>query len=107
MDDDWTTTVVRFHGFANLSTTRGEYVTSPEFSCFGHQWVLRLYPGGNATSQQGYVAVSLINCSNTSIKIQHGYIVRNAEGREIVYRQSRTMELSARGLEEVIMPGAI
>ena len=30
----WTTTVVRFHGFADLPTTRGEdnYIAAPEFS---------------------------------------------------------------------------
>ena len=38
LSDDWTTTVICFHGFADLSTTRDECVESPEFSCFGHQW---------------------------------------------------------------------
>jgi len=73
----WTTTEVCFHRFADLTTTRGEGVTSPEFSCFGHRWVLDLYPGGKATSPEGYVAVALGNESNTSIKIQYDYSVRD------------------------------
>jgi len=90
LNDDWTTTVVRFHGFANLSTTRGEKVQSPEFSCFGHQWTLKLYPGGRASSPEGYVAVALANRSNSSIKIQWGCSVRNADGKELVHKKSYT-----------------
>ena len=48
-----------FHGFANLSTTRDERVESPEFSCFGHQWVLKVCPGGEEDSKEGYAAVEL------------------------------------------------
>jgi len=84
---DWITTVIRFHGFANLPTTRDEYVSSPEFSCFGHQWRLDLYPGGEEDSEVGYVDVELANLSNTSIKIQYGYSVRNADGKEVVHEE--------------------
>jgi len=84
---NWTTTVVRFHGFANLPTTRGDIVESPEFSCFGHQWGLDLYPGGSNNSSEGYAAVVLCNASNASIKLQYGYSVRDANGREVVYEQ--------------------
>ena len=69
----WTMTALNFHEFANLSTTRGEHVTSPEFSCFGHQWVLRLYSGGEEDSDEGFVALRLVNMSNTSIKNPMGY----------------------------------
>ena len=40
ISDDWTTTVVRFHGFVDLTTTIGEKVISSEFSCFGHQFLI-------------------------------------------------------------------
>jgi len=82
MDDDWTTIVVRFHGFANLSTTRGEKVISPEFSCLGHQWRLDIYPGGRNLPE--HVAVSLSNMTNESIKIRYGYSVRDLNGKEVV-----------------------
>ena len=91
--DEWTTTVVRFHGFAKL-TTRGERVDSPEFSCFGHQWRLVLYPGGTANSHEGYAALNLGNFSNTGIKIQFGYSFRDANCKEAVH----TEEFGAQGL---------
>ena len=48
-DDEWESIDVRYHDFENLTTTRNEAVSSPEFTCFGHQWRLGLYPGGNTT----------------------------------------------------------
>ena len=45
-DKDWKSFEVRFDGFANLPATKGEYVLSPEFTCFGHQSRLWIYPGG-------------------------------------------------------------
>ena len=67
--EDWTTAEVCFHGFADFSTTRGEGVESPLFSCFGHKWKLKLYPGGEEKSNDGYVAVRLSNMSNKSITL--------------------------------------
>ena len=82
--DDWTATVVRFHGFADLTTTRDEYVISPLFSCLAHQWRLDIYPGGEEESDEGYVALEIANMSNTSIKIDWGFSVRDADGKEAV-----------------------
>ena len=96
---DCTTTVVRFHGFADLPTTRNEEVESPEFSCFGHQWILKLYPGGEEDSDEGYVAVSIVNLSDTSIKIQYGYSVRDADGKELVHIKPETDEFDAADTE--------
>jgi len=92
---DWTSTVVRFHGFANLTTIRNEGVESPGFSCFGHQWRLRVYPGGKGDSEEGYVAVQLGNCSDTSIKISYGYSVRDANGKEVVHEEPDTVKFGA------------
>ena len=93
--EGWTTINVCFHGFADLTTTRNEYVRSPEFSCLGHQWVLVLYPGGHANSTEGYVAVSLGNVSNASIKNQCSYCVRDANGKEVVHHKPYTHEFGA------------
>ena len=60
-------------------------VPTPEFSCFGHQWILDIYPGGKADSLVGYVGINLANMSNTGIKVSHGYSVRDADGKEVVY----------------------
>ena len=74
--EEWTTAEVYFHGFGDLSTERGECTKSPEFSCFGHKWRVRLYPGGNGGSDDGYAAVSLANLSNADIKIQFGCSIK-------------------------------
>ena len=65
----WTTTELSFHGFANLSTTRDFYVDSSEFSCFGHQWSIRLFPGGRPDSDEGFVAVDLVNKSTNQLQV--------------------------------------
>ena len=97
ISEGWTTTVVRFHGFADLTTTRDVYVESPEFSCFGHQWRLELYPGGEEDSPEGWVAVSIGNASLTSIEIQYGFSVRDADGKEVVHHEPVTKEFDAEG----------
>ena len=93
--DGWTRTEVCFHGFSDLSTTRDEEVASPIFSCFGHTWLVELYPGGDEKSNDGYVAIDLGNMSNEAIKIQYGFSVRDAAGKEIVYHKPKTNEFGA------------
>ena len=43
----------------------------------------------------GYAASGLSNISNKAIKIQCGYNVRNADGKEVVYHEPRTLEFGA------------
>ena len=94
----WTITEVNFHGFADLSTTRDECVESPEFSCFGHQWALRLYPGGRTDyDDDGYVAVALCNRSNKGIKTLYAYSVRDANCKEVVHKTPLTNEFAPLG----------
>ena len=96
--DDWTTTVVRFHNFADLPTTNNnEGVISPQFTCFGHNWLLKIYPGGEEDSHEGYVAVYLANTLDKIIKIEYGYSVRDAAGKEVVYHKPSTDEFAAHG----------
>jgi len=95
----WTTTEVCIHGFADLPTARDEYVISPQFSSFGNQWNLGIYPGGRDNSPEGYVVVTLCNMTNKGIEIQLGFNVRNADGREVVYGKSRTKEFDAAGCQ--------
>ena len=96
---EWTTVLVRFHGFANLTTTRGEDVQSPYFSCLGHQWRLDIYPGGRANSEEGYAGIKLAKRSNESIEIQWGYSIRNSDGEEVV-THSRKNEFAAPGSDD-------
>ena len=87
---EWTTTEVCFHNFADLSTERDEYEESPEFSCLGHEWTLYIYPGGKEVSREGYVAIALANASNKSIKIEYGFSVKDAAGKEVVHHEPST-----------------
>ena len=99
--EGWSTNEVRIHGFANLSTTGDEgddYVPSPEFSCFGHQWVVRVYPVGTLESDR-YVTVMLINMSDSSIKIRCGFSVRNVNGKEKAHDEE-TFEIAAYGEDD-------
>ena len=91
----YTTHEVRFHNFANLSTERDSYVSSPKFSSLHHQWKLHIYPGGGVNSPEGMVAIKLANMSDKSIKIEYGCIVKDANGKEVVHRKPSTKEFGA------------
>ena len=62
--EDWTTTMVRFHNFADLPTTKDEGIDSPKFTCFRHDWSVRIFPGGSDDSDEGYVSVHLVHMSS-------------------------------------------
>ena len=75
---NWAVRKVHFHGFAGLSTTRGEAVCSPEFSCSGHQWSVIIYPGGHEYSQEGSVVAFLHNESlEKSIKAEYKILMKH------------------------------
>ena len=93
--EGWVVANVCFHGFADLPTIRDEYVESPEFSCFGHQWALLLYPGGMDISPEGYVAVHLGNQSNPSIKIRLSCCVKNERGEEVFHQKTDIIEFDS------------
>ena len=86
----WTTVDVCFHDFANTPVTpededEGICLESPEFSCFGHQLTLRLYPDGSndMTPDEGYASIELVNKSESSIGMQFDFNVRDAQGKEV------------------------
>ncbi|EJK52761.1 hypothetical protein THAOC_27937 [Thalassiosira oceanica] len=68
---------VHFHGFEGLPTARGAAVKSPEFSCFGHQWVVDIYPGGFRDSNEGYVSVNLYNASPESVQAYFKFLAKH------------------------------
>mmetsp|Transcript_14630 Transcript_14630/g.33948 ORF Transcript_14630/g.33948 Transcript_14630/m.33948 type:complete len:408 (+) Transcript_14630:321-1544(+) len=76
---DWVMRKVHFHGFAGLPTARGVSVKSPEFSCFGHQWLVVLYPGGGRLegSKEGHVSVYLHNQSPESIQAYFKFVLKH------------------------------
>ena len=60
------------HDFANLSSTRGDFVTSPEFTCKGHQWQLRVFPGGGYEVAEGHVSAFLNHLSQETVMVEFG-----------------------------------
>ena len=74
---------VHFHNFRNLSSTNDVSVKSPKFTCFGRQWKLQLYPGGDCQSDSGKSAVYLHYYSNGGVEIDYILTVKNGGGRQI------------------------
>ena len=85
----WKTTSILFHGFVGLTTARGEIVDSPEFTCFGHQWKVGIYPGGCHGSEVGMVAIYLMHWSEKSIDVNFKVGVKDKDGRDVVRSKSR------------------
>ena len=56
----------------------------------------RVDQGGSA---EGYIGIFLCNRSDTSIKIQWGFSVRNADVKEVMHHRPLTNEFGARGSE--------
>ena len=79
-DKEWKSFEVRFDGFAKLPAKKGEDVFSPAFTCFRHKWRLKIYPGGDRTSDDGMVAAYLEHRSRTSIMVQYELRIRDKEG---------------------------
>jgi len=74
---DWAIRRIHFHGFEGLPATVGDKVQSPVFSCFGHQWAAKIYPGGNEASKQGYVGVAVYNVLPESIEAYFKIILKH------------------------------
>ena len=50
---------VTFDKFLDLPSEKGQVVKSSEFSCFGTQWLVKIYPGGKFDSLDGMVGLHL------------------------------------------------
>lgn len=77
-------------------------IHSPEFTCFGHQWCLRVYPGGANDSSDGKVAIYLRHMSNKSIEVQATFIVKESHKTVAVYQD---LDFQPRGSDRVISRG--
>ena len=84
---EWTTTKVHVHGFADLSATRGASVDSPVFVASGNPWSLQLYPGGR-NDRTGLVGMYVVNRSNKSFEMQFGFSIKDGTGKPTVSLQS-------------------
>jgi hypothetical protein len=89
---EWTTTKVHFHGFADLSTERVAHRNnvSPEFIACGNPWRLWLYPGGRQESRTGWVGIYLVNLSNKSITMHYGFSIKDGNGKQVANKRRST-----------------
>ncbi|KAL3761353.1 hypothetical protein ACHAWU_000487 [Discostella pseudostelligera] len=66
---DFVSTKVYFHGFADLPTENGECVHSPTFFCLGYEWWLSLFPRGEEDDAE-YLSIFLRLRSDVCIEIE-------------------------------------
>ena len=75
--DEWQCFKFHFSNFESLPSTKGLDVTSSQFTCFGKQWELRLYPGGDALAKDRHISLHLKLCSkDCSIIIDYGIMYK-------------------------------
>ena len=89
---DWVIAPVYFNGFVGLTTTKGESVESPEFTCFGHKWSVHMFPGGDNDSDDRYVALHISNRTEEAIEVIVKVVVKHPNGvkdyRKVVAKSS-------------------
>mmetsp|Transcript_8093 Transcript_8093/g.12693 ORF Transcript_8093/g.12693 Transcript_8093/m.12693 type:complete len:421 (+) Transcript_8093:57-1319(+) len=52
-------TVAHFLEYMDLSSESNDCILTPKFSCRGHQWSLRIFPGGDSDATAGFLSVYL------------------------------------------------
>jgi len=78
--EEWFTTEVRFHGFADQTTETNVAVRSPDFLCLGHRWTVDICPGDNPSSNHDKVSIALNNNAGgvpTATEILFTYSIRD------------------------------
>ena len=64
---EWKHFKFHFNDFEKLPAAKGQKVLSPQVTCFGKQWQLKLYPGGSSYAQDGNVSLFLELCARDCI----------------------------------------
>lgn len=114
------TKTIYVHNFLDLSAARSyaNFVESPSFYCFGHEWKVEVFPGGRERFfAPGWVGAILRNCSSRNISIDWVAAIKKddsgweertpkmqefgpCEGRGChVIRRSKLLERSSRYLQ--------
>ena len=79
---DWVIAPMHFNNFEGLTTVENKSVKSPVFSCFGHDWLAKIYPGGRCNSRDGQVALGLSNMTEEAIEVEFKFIIKHPNGGE-------------------------
>ena len=61
--EEWASFKILFHGFTDLPSAVDQCTRSLKFTCNGHRWCIRLFPGGNIHASGGYLSLRLEHCS--------------------------------------------
>ncbi|KAK1739349.1 BTB/POZ and MATH domain-containing protein [Skeletonema marinoi] len=61
--EEWQSFKILFHDFADLPSAVGQCTRSPEFTCNGHRWCIKLYPSGHTEARAGNLSLYLRLCS--------------------------------------------
>ena len=73
--ETWKTFLIHFHKFAELPTTKGRSLESPEFTCNDQKWSVSLYPGGDSSDYSNNVALLFSEaCCFTEDMANSGYV---------------------------------
>jgi speckle-type POZ protein len=78
----WKSFHFKVQNFSDLPTTRDHYVETPQFSCNGHMWSLRIYPGGKGDATEGYVSISISHHSEENILFKYVLEIIDKVGRK-------------------------
>lgn len=82
------TFLCHFRGFKDLPAVPGYSVASSRFMFCGHEWYLRIHPGGQDASPEGKMCVYLVHCSEEPICIRFNVSIRNIFGQQIGLTQT-------------------
>jgi hypothetical protein len=78
----WKTFYFNLRDFRNLPTTRNHYVKTPEFSCNGHQWCLKVFSGGTDDATEGWVSIYLNHRSERSVTVNYELMILDKFGNK-------------------------
>jgi hypothetical protein len=91
---EWKSFLIHFHNFAEHPTTKGRSLESPEFTCNGQKWSLRLYPCGNTSdSDNGCISLYLNHRSRGSTTATFEVKIINKFGDTLKTRRSSSNRL--------------
>ena len=78
---------VTFENFEDLPSEKGQAVKSSEFSCFGSQWQVMIYPGGHFVSSDGMVGL---------------FLERRSKGKKMAIKYSGTVVYALNGEDQIV-----
>ena len=79
--EEWKSFQFHIHNFPYLDTTKNHYIASPEFTCNGRRWELRVFPGGASEADEGDVSAFLNHLSVGTITVSYDMKIFDTLGK--------------------------